>query len=236
MKATLFGIIFGLIGVGMLIGGYYTWSSTNAFLQTATKAQGEVVNVVRERSSDSDGRTSYSYYPEIKFRTSTNEEVIFKSSSGSNPPSYRTGESVEVLYDPQNPPNASINSFMSLWLGTIILSVIGLVFAAIGFGVLAFQGKNSKKIAWLKQSGRRIQAKLSGVELNTSYKVNGRSPYRISCQWLNPESNKLHIFQSENLWFNPEQYINRESLDVLIDPADPGRYYVDLSFLPEVRA
>src|SRR5439155_827275 len=65
---------------------------------------GEVVRLKSE-SSDHGG---YSYYPIVRFRTETNALVEFKDSVGSNPPSYRVGDKVTVLYLLDNPSQEAI--------------------------------------------------------------------------------------------------------------------------------
>ncbi len=233
MKGKIGGIIVLLIGLGLLTGGYFAWKHQSSFLATAVKAEGTVVSMDRESSRDSNGNTSYTYYPQISFTTADNQSIEFRGSTGSNPPSYQTGDKVEVLYDPKTPTSASINSFTSLWLGPIILGVLGAVFSLVGVGIFRWAKNHAAMLDFLKRSGRRIQAKVNGAELNTSYKVNGKSPYQISCQWLNPENNQVHVFKSDNIWFDPTPYLKRESVDVLIDPRDPKRHLVDISFLPK---
>ena len=42
------------------------------------------------------------------------------------------------------------------------------------------------------------------------------------------------MFESRTLGFDPEPYLEREIVPVLIDPKNPMRYALDLSFHPEV--
>lgn len=50
----------------------------------------------------------------------------------------------------------------------------------------------------------------------------------------NPESGHLHVFNSENLWFDPTQHVTTKQLRVLLDPNDATRYHIDVSFLPQL--
>ena len=69
----------------------------------------------------------------------------------------------------------------------------------------------------------------------TRYSVNGQHPWRILAQWQNPATGKLHLFHSENLWFDPSRFVaTQKQVRVLIDPQQPNRYSMDLSFLPEL--
>ena len=228
MKKVFF--IFTIIGILMLAGAAFLSNSTYQFIQQAAIQTGTVVAIEQSESKD-----SYVYHPVVKFVTADNQAIKFRSSIGSNPPSYRIGESVDVIYIPAEPHKAKINSFMSLWFVEIIVAGIGSIFFLIGAIPLFIirLGKNTRKR--LRDTGDRILAMLDRVELNTSFKVNGRNPYRIICQWKDPMApSKVYIFYSENIWFNPQPHINQKEIAVYIDRNNPRKYYVDISFLPEV--
>lgn len=221
-----FGAIFSVIGVGLLMGGGMFYGSTSTFLKTAVGADGKVVDLIpRDSSRTENGRTvhSVSYYPVIEFPVN-GQVVKFESSTGSNPPSYSTGERVSVLYNPVAPAQAKINSFFDLWGAALIASGLGLVFSSIGIGVIYFGIRRKQDKAWLKQFGSRIQARVLEVRLNTSYKVNGRSPWVIDCQWQDGGSGKVYVFTSDSLWFDPSAMIAKDSMiDVLVDQNQPEK-------------
>ena len=221
--------IFTLIGLGLLVGAFLWYSGTKEFIETAVSTEGTVIDLHRSRSSDSD-----TYAPVVEFRTSQGQIVEFTSSSSSNPPSYSVGESVEVLYDDSSPQHAKIKSFFSLWGGALIIGVIGAVFFLIGFSIIFFGAKRKKEIDFLKKNGTRIKADFKSVEYNSSLKVNGKSPYQIYSQWLNQDTSEVHIFKSDNLWFDPTDHIKQDTIDVLVDMKNLKKYYVDVSFLPKL--
>ena len=72
--------------------------------------------------------------------------------------------------------------------------------------------------------------------INKSLTVNDRSPFLILTQWLNPATSELHIFESNNIWFDPTNHIKTKKIRVFIDRKNPKKYYVDLSFLPKVAS
>ena len=230
-KLGFLSVLFGVIGLGLLAGAIALALNTRAFIATAKPASGTVTELVPKRDKD-DG--SITYTPVVLFEAASGESVSFTSSFSSNPPSYAVGEKVEVLYAPDNPHEARIRGFGSLWLGSVILGGIGTVFATIGFGILIASRLSKRKREWLMAYGTEIQAEFQSVERNTSLKVNGRSPWRIIAQWQNPESGQLHVFNSENLWFDPTKYVTAKQLKVLLDPKDSKRYHLDVSFLPQL--
>lgn len=228
MKSVLIiKYVFSIVGLVMLIGAYSIYNHTQNFLSTATISKGTVTELIRSYSSD-----SVTYAPTVRFKTQNGQSIEFTSSSSSNPPSYSRGETVEVLYQPDAPNRAKINGFFDLWGGAIILAGLGLVFFIIGFSLFAFSYLKNKRIGHLKRNGSPVWATFQSVELNHSYKVNGKSPYQIHAQWKNPSTSELHIFTSDNIWFDPSQYINDKELTVLIDKKSPKNYFMDISFLP----
>lgn len=226
--------IFFVIGVGLLIGSYFTVRHTRHFLQVAVSVPGVVVeNIYRESSGSGNQGPSWSYYPRIRFETTDSQRIDFVSGTGSNPPSYSVNEPVTVLYDPRQPYDASLNSFWSLWGATMVLVILGVAFTSPGIGWFVWKGVSDHKNTWLQRNGRRIQAEITGVPLDTSLTVGGTHPYRIQCQWLDPERNEMHVFHSGHIWYDPRNYITGRTVDVLVDPNNPHRYAVETSFLPK---
>jgi len=230
---VMFGIFF-VSGLGMLIGSYFTYQHMRKFLGTAIETAGVVVDLVERESSDDNG-TSTSYHPRVRFRTAEGQSIEFVSKTGSNPPKYSVNQTVKVLYNPRQPSEAYINSFAPLWFTTVLLAVLGLAFMSPAFGYSIWRRLSDRKAAWLRENGRRLQAEIKSVELRANFEMNGRHPYRIVCQWLDPARNEVHVFHSKNIWFDPAEFLQgKTALNVWIDPNNPRRFLVDTSFLPGV--
>jgi Protein of unknown function (DUF3592) len=97
------------------------------------RAQGEVVRLKAESSSGG----HYSYYPIVRVHLSNNSYFEFKDSVGSNPPGYRRGDQVTVLYlagDPQRSAmidrgiywNWAIPVAVFAFAGTLVLILLGM--------------------------------------------------------------------------------------------------------------
>lgn len=220
---------FTMGGLGMLIGAFFIYKNTQDFLKDALTTEGTVIELVRSRSSD-----STTYRPVVEFKTQGGSRVEFTSSSGSNPPGYSKGEVVEVLYQESSPEQAKINGFFSLWGASTILGGIGSVFFLVGISIILFGSLKGKKIEYLRKNGIPIKAKFQSVETNGSIEVNGKNPYQICVQWKNPATSELHVFNSDNIWFDPTDHINSDEITVLIEKDNPQKYHVDISFLPKV--
>lgn len=130
---------FAIIPIGLLLllgAGYYVWS-TKAWLARAVEVQGSVIEMLRVRDSDN---TGYLFAPVVRFKTVDGATVEFESSLRSNPPVYHTGQTVAVVYDPDEPRSASIRGFLTLWLMPMIMSFIGCIFLIVGAALVVMSG------------------------------------------------------------------------------------------------
>ncbi|TPQ23747.1 DUF3592 domain-containing protein [Streptomyces sporangiiformans] len=139
--AIAFGALF--LVVGLILAGVSV-----SFLADAESARGTVVAL--EWRNDHDGASRKkrendkpAAYPVVEFTSADGTPRTFRSSTGSNPPSYKEGERVEVLYRADSPEDARIKGFASLWLLPLIFGGIGLVIAGIGTAVaMAMRGRS----------------------------------------------------------------------------------------------
>jgi len=221
--------VFTLVGLAMLTGAFFLYRSSTTFLAEASRTTGTVVDLVASKSDD-----STVYKPVVHFTTQNNEAVEFTSNSGSNPPGYTKGETVKVLYRAAAPQDARIDGFFSLWGGALIVGGMGTLFTLIGGSIFLGGLLSARREVYLRKHGLPIQAEFQNVQLNTSLKINGRHPFRVISQWQNPVTSEVHVFESANLWFDPSGYIKDKKITVFIEAANPKRYCVDLSFLPQL--
>lgn len=226
---TVIKYLFAAVGLALLAGAYGFYNSTASLLAVAETSEAKVIKLVAHRSDDG---TTYS--PVYVFSTKDGRNIEGESSSSSNPPSYSVGETLKVYYNPANPEDNELDGIFNLWGGAIIMGILGIVFFGIGGGIIASGVVKQRRYAQLKDTGTPVFAEVTGVNYNTSLKVNGRSPYIITAQWQNPSDNKVYIFESDNIWFDPSAHINDEHITVLIDPKNPKNHMIDISFLPEL--
>ncbi len=173
-----------------------------------------------------------------EFLTAQQELVRFNGSVCQKPPAFALEEQVPVIYAPWDPEGARINTFGQNWFLSLLLGGMGAVFVLAGGALVAVVIMGPKRAAQrairLKQTGRSIQAHLMSVEPNVAVTLNGRHPWRIVAQWLDPVTRKVHLFHSQNLWYDPSPYLTMKEVQVWIDPDRPRHYSLDTTFLPEL--
>lgn len=221
--------VFLVMGAIFLVMALVSFNNTSSFLSEAVRTHGTVVGF--EESIVDKGTT---YKPVVVFLTEAHKPVKFISRSGSGRPSVSEGDTVDVLYSPSEPDSAQLDGFFELWGGAVVFAGFGAPFFLIGAG-LYFSGRSKRrKRANLEKDGRAVLATFQSVDRNYSFSVNDKNPFVIVCQWLDPETGLVHLFESEDLWFDPSPYLQRETISVMIEPSNPLNYYMDISFLPRM--
>lgn len=122
-------ILFGLIFVG--IGAFMLIKGNDLAKRCTASAEGTVVEIITEDSTDDDGFTQYTYYPVIQY-TVDGKTVSKKSSSGSNPSKYNVNDKVDILYDPNKVEDYIIKGDKTTSFLGVIFVVAGIAVAIIG--------------------------------------------------------------------------------------------------------
>lgn len=225
--SVLIAAIFTPMGLLFAVIGGWFFIEDRSFAQTGERTQGTVIDVVGSRDSEGD----YTYRPVVEFVDSAGERHEFVGRVGSSPPAHASGERVDVIYQPWSPGEAMIDGFFDRFFLPLMFTGVGTLFAAIGGGLLVALLRRRRIVAQLRSTGLPIDAKFVDCYLDTSIKVNGRSPWRITCQATHPATGKLETFRSDTVWTDPTEQVAGRSLRVFVDPARPKRHFVDLSFL-----
>ena len=122
-------ILFGVIFIGV---GAFVFIKVNDLAKRCTAyAEGTVIEIISEDSTDDDGFTQYTYYPVIQYSVE-GRNVSKKNSVGSNPSKYNVNDKVEILYDPNNVEDYIIKGDKTTSFLGIIFIVAGLAVAIIG--------------------------------------------------------------------------------------------------------
>jgi hypothetical protein len=117
----LIGLTFTAIGLVVLFIGLFWLNATSQRLTRMIDGTGTVVEVIRRRVGD-----DINFYPRIEFQTQTGETFQFESNTGGSSTAYRIGDQVPILYNPQMPQDATINSWYEIWLPPIVVTLLSL--------------------------------------------------------------------------------------------------------------
>ncbi|MBQ4523943.1 MAG: DUF3592 domain-containing protein [Lachnospiraceae bacterium] len=222
MKKTndcfFFGL-FGCIGILILIVGFYQLIHTITFNKTAVSTTATITDI---QTYTSKGDTHHNVFITYEFEGKTYENIQISGYSSS----MHEGKELTVYLDPDAPTDARVKSIDIA--ATVILFILGIVFFLVGFLNLFSRIKAARQKKYLLANGKILSAIVDNIYRNTSYKVNGRSPFIVECQYIDENTNTTYRFKSENLWTNPNNYLETGSpINVYVDYEDYSKHYVD---------
>lgn len=127
------GLIVMGVGIGCLVGCPIALVRTKRFLARARETHGTVVALEESRSTSGNGTA---YYPVIHYQTHEGSQHEVTATVGGNPPDFQVGDSVAVLYDPENPETMRLDASLHIWFPSILLGVFGVIFTLMGYGMM----------------------------------------------------------------------------------------------------
>ena len=209
---TIIGGIFVVIGL-IIVGNVFNYENKESTVGIITE-----ISTYRGNNDDRNYRVYVSY----------NVDGTYESELNGYSSSFYEGKKINIYYDKNNPNKIGMKSLDFIFL---MFPGFGLIFLSIGGTGLLLKNRNKKLEKSLKENGDVIYADYVETIVNSSYRVNGRHPYRIICEWNNPLDSKKYIFKSKNIWINPENTIierNIKQFPVYINRNDIKKYFVDI--------
>lgn len=125
-------VMCGMSLIFILIGGIFGIYRIN-YLSKAIATEATITNFIERKSDDGD----VLYAPVYVFKDAAGNETKIISSTASWPPVAEVGDTIEILYLPDDPKRSIMNRFFSKWGFTAIASGLG-SFYFILFAILAF--------------------------------------------------------------------------------------------------
>lgn len=130
--AELLGLLGGVV---LLLTGNAQRAKHNKLTRTCIRVEGEVVEIKATRRRNLDFREKPNYYPVIRFETKELTPIIGEHDVFASSPSvYRLWEKVNIIYDPVDPQNFTVDN-ASTKLAGLVSTLIGalMLIAAIIF-------------------------------------------------------------------------------------------------------
>jgi hypothetical protein len=121
------------------------------FVSTAARTTGTVTEL-RDYTDRENGGTSYA--PTFSFRDSGGVEHSVASSLYSSPPQHRVGDTLPVLYRPNEPTSARVDGYWYLWGMPTVTGILGGLYLPVGI-VILFWPRIAARIGRILRMGRQ---------------------------------------------------------------------------------
>jgi hypothetical protein len=107
------------------------------------ETRGVIIEIIRRtwnnvQQADGSVTTGEAFCPVVQFVDQRSGRKITFESVGRGEGAYHVEQEVAVLYDPENPSNVKIKSFIEIWSSVVILTVLCGIFLTVGLLILAF--------------------------------------------------------------------------------------------------
>lgn len=114
------------------------------------------------------------------------------------------------------------------WIGMAVLIFMGVVFSAIGGGILYYVAKQKARRELLKSTGRKLRGIISNTYYDTSitYRSGNKVQHPLIVECVAEQGGKKQTFKSENVWGDTPFEVGKE-ITIYIDTRDYRNYWVD---------
>ena len=179
-----------------------------------------------KRITSTKGHTRYDVT--VSFNTSDGKVVTAKATKRQ---SVSVGEKLIIYYNPVSPQKIDFCDSIGY---NLMGAIVGGFIFLLGLFLLIRQIINDSTEDKLVKSGKKISAEFVSIERNEKYRMGDKNPWVIKCKWIDNTNNMEYKFISKSFIIDPAPYLNgRYHIDVFIDPANPGKYFMDTSFMPQ---
>ena len=139
-EKIILGVFTG-VAVLMLLIAFVSSASVILKMNREQSAPGRVVEIIQRREyvNEQDRVVQDYYFPVVEYVSRDGRRHTVQLTEGSSVPSYEVGDDVTVLYNPERPLEAriqSVGSYALMWILPGITGILGLAFLG---GVIAVQ-------------------------------------------------------------------------------------------------
>lgn len=127
-------LYLGLLTLGLVLAyfSYKNYINSKDLVNNGIKTKATVIQLLTVAGDDGD-----TYKPVFEFTNRSDQIVRFESEISSSPPSYRVGDTVDILYDPED-NDRKVVSFWGLYRWSIVLGCIASPLLIIGGGYVMY--------------------------------------------------------------------------------------------------
>jgi len=138
-------------------------------------------------------------------------------------------------------PLASNQPQPARWRWQRIIPIVAFLFifaipliAILAHNKTTSKGQQNQNNITLKQTGVKIQATITNIRQDFTYKVGSQYPYVVDAQWQDPATGKQYLFHSDWLWQDPSFKLRGINfVTVYVNPNNYNTYYMDLRQLSQ---
>ena len=114
-----------------------------------------------------------------------------------------------------------------------IFAGLGIATSGIGFFILGWHLNQMKRQKKVFENGYYMTVPITDIRMDTRVRMNGRYPYVVEAQYMEPATREIYLFRSHNFFYNPANKLTSDRVDVYLIPPDYKNYYMDIDSIIE---
>ena len=121
-------LLFMAIGAALIYWGWYFYDDIHRLRQQGIRTEGVILRYERRKPVTITRLSEVMIVPIVQFNTQSGESVTTEGRVDNVSVLQNiceSGEKIEVIYDPDNPQHAALNTFSELWFVPLLLWIIG---------------------------------------------------------------------------------------------------------------
>lgn len=112
-------------GALLAVVAIYLVTKTRAFLGQAIRTDARVVDALARTPADhQQAMGATTYRPVVEFTGEAGQNQRVEISLGMSHPSWSRGETISILYAPDNPENARLDTFIGVWFTCLVCTFL----------------------------------------------------------------------------------------------------------------
>ena len=221
MKLKIVYLIAAMVGAVFCIIPLMNVIKSAGIKSGGLKTEGVVTDVYRTSLKNPFHRVT------VDFKTTDEKEVTATASSRTN---FSKGDKVQIWYDTDIPQKIDFGDTIRYNMRGVVIGGFVFLFFFYLFIKYSLRERANRNLV---RSGLKVPAEFVSISRNEKYRMGDKNPWVINCRWTDKSSNKEYSFVSKDYTIDPSPYLGgRNHIDVYIDPADPGKYFMDTSYMP----
>lgn len=194
---NFFAVLFCIAGIALTVTSVLIKAEDVCFMKTAVKTDAVITNISRARYRRNRHHV-FQYC--IRIRYTANEKTYAVCFSQFGRFGLDEGDKITVYYDPANPYHFRRESNFELYF--FLCLVVGIGFIILGVvmkGSVLYDKKQEKKYKRLKVKGKRVEAHIDKITMDSKFSQGTIHTYFIHCSYHDHIKNCTYEFRSAGI-------------------------------------
>ncbi len=232
---NFFAVLFCITGIALTVASVLIKAEDVCFMKTAVKTDAVITDISMSEYYGSEGYISYDcfrYDVSIRYTADEKTYAVYFSQFGRF--GLDEGDKITVYYDPANPYRFRRESNFELYFAICLVVGIGfIIFGVVMKGSVLYDKKQEKKYKRLKVKGKRIEANIDKITMDSKLSQGTTHTYFIYCSYHDHIKNCTYEFRSAGIPSDMDLELfaeihNITAIPVYMNEKNPQKYVVDV--------